>query len=88
MQNPKGRAGARPVDAAEIPPLVVSDLRIEALGMPVMVVWGNLGVSRFFTLPAAKAAINAEMYLSTESPRSRGARVFAWDGGAWINAGP
>jgi len=87
MQNPNGPAGAKPVNRTEIPPLMMGDLRIEALGMPVIVVWGNLGLSRFFTLPAAKAAINAEMYVSTESPRSRGARVFAWDGGAWINAG-
>jgi hypothetical protein len=86
MQNPKGSAGAKPVNRTEIPPLMMGDLRIEALGMPVIVVWGNLGLSRFFTLPAAKAAINAEMYLSTGSPRSRGAKIFVWDGVAWANA--
>ncbi len=65
-----------------IPPLLVDDLRIEAHDIPVVVIWGNLELSWFYSLAAANAALIAEFYLN-RSDRSNGARVFAWDGTAW-----
>ena len=70
------------MNAAGIPPLLVDDLRIEAHDMTVIVVWGNKESSRFVTLAGAKAAVNAEYYTKEDS-RSRGAKIFEWNGTVW-----
>ncbi len=70
------------MSGTDTPPLQVDGLCIEAHNMPVIVVWGNLEASRYFTLAAANAALTAEYYLNG-SARSRGARIFEWDGTAW-----
>lgn len=70
------------MNATGIPPLQVDDLRIAAHEMPVIVVWGNKETSRFVTLAGAKAAVHAELYTKKDS-RSRGSKVFEWNGKAW-----
>jgi hypothetical protein len=66
----------------EIPPLILDDLRFESNGMPNLVIWGNLEVSRFMTFAGAKAAVSSQYYTKKDS-RSLGARLFAWDGKSW-----
>ncbi len=70
------------MSATDTPPLQVDGLFIEAHNMPVIVVWGNLEASRFFTLAAANAALTAEYYVNGRV-RSHDARIFGWDGKVW-----
>lgn len=70
------------MNATGILPLFVYGARFESRGFPIVVVWGNLELSRFFTLAAANAALIAEYY-TNGSARSHGARTFAWDGESW-----
>ena len=70
------------MSATKIPFLTLDNLHCDPHGMSHLVVWGNQEISRFVTLPGAKATMQCERHLKHDV-RSNEARLFSWDGETW-----
>lgn len=68
-------------DRHDIPPLVLDGGTFEAHERNVLVIWGDLKPTAYYTMADARKVVEKER--AAGARRVKGVRIFAWDGESW-----